>query len=527
MRLGLLCTLAAVFLGPLAPAARPADPAPAKLTPPDLDRLMAQALAGAPTTGLVSDEQFLRRASLDLIGRQPTPDELLAFCTDRSPDKRAKAVDRLLASPEFGTNWANYWSDAISFRVPPPELTFLNYKPLKAWLADKLNANTPWDAIVRELLTAKGKLQDNPAAIYIGYHQANAAKLAAETARLFLGLQLQCAECHDHKFDHWKREQFHQFAAYFARTEAKLTQKDAAATVVKDKGKGEYEMPNLADPRKNGQVMTPTFLTGAGRLDLNTSDDARRAELARLVTDPTNQWFAKAYTNRIWARLMGRGFYEPVDDLADHHQPMLPTVHQALADHFTATGFDIKDLFRLVMNTAAYQRALPDRPDGRPFTGALAGKLRGDEVFDSLVRAIGLPNKTPPAMKPTAEIRFPPPPKSTRDLVCECFGFDPSLAPAEVTRTMGQAMLLMNNDQIQAQINADPKSGTLLSQLLAREPDDRAAVTRLFLQVLSRRPTDREMTIALDHIKEVGQRGAAFEDLLWSLINSAEFTTRR
>src|SRR5262249_51151810 len=162
-------------------------------------------------------------------------------------------------------------------------------------------------------------------------------------------------------------------------------------------------------------------------------------------------------------RLMGRGFYEPVDDLADHLKPLLPDVHRALADSFAASGFDAKEFFRLVMNTEAYQRGLPFDP------AAKAGKLRGDEVVDSLVAALGLPNLTPPAVKPTPAVRFPPPPKSTRDLVCDKFGYDPSLAAEEVTRTMGQAMLLMNNEQVQAQINADPKSGTLLSKLLQKE----------------------------------------------------------
>ena len=153
--------------------------------------------------------------------------------------------------------------------------------------------------------------------------------------------------------------------------------------------------------------------------------------------------------------------------------------------------------------------------------------MRGDEVFESLVTAVGLPNITPPAVKPTKEIRFPPPPKSTRDLVNDTFGYDPSLSPDDVYRSMGQAMMLMNNDQIAAQINADPKSETMLAKLLAAESADTRVVEQLFLGVLARRPTANEVKIAKSHLKKVGKRGAALEDLLWSLINSTEFTTKR
>jgi hypothetical protein len=226
---------------------------------------------------------------------------------------------------------------------------------------------------------------------------------------------------------------------------------------------------------------------------------------------------------------MGRGFYDPVDDMAEHQKPVLTRVHEALSEHFVASGFDVKEVFRVVMNARVYQRQLPAKPlpGDHPFAVAVTSRIRGDEVFSSLSLALGLPNLTPPPMKATAAIRFPPPPKSTCDHLNDRFGFDPSLSAIEVTRTMGQAMLLMNNEQIQKQIDADPKSGTKLSQLLLKESDDRTAVEQLFLQVLARRPTEKEAKISLEHVQSVGQRGEAFEDLLWSLVNSAEFTTKR
>jgi hypothetical protein len=212
--------------------------------------------------------------------------------------------------------------------------------------------------------------------------------------------------------------------------------------------------------------------------------------------------------------------------MSDLQKHLLPKTHGALADHFAATNFDIKGLFRLLMNTQAYQQAQPIMRLAEP-EARVAKKLRGDEVYQSLAVAIGLPNVTPPVQKATGDVRFPPPPKSTCDLVCRDFSFDPSLAPEEVSRTLNQAMFLMNNEQVQAQINADPKSGSILSKLLAEEADDRAAVNKLYQRVLSRQPSDQELQIALQHLKLVGERGAGFEDLMWSLVNSAEFTTRK
>jgi len=500
----------------------------AELTPAVLDALIVDSSEKTTQQMVVEDEVFLRRVSLDLIGRQPTPQEMESFVNDSSADKRQEAIDRLLAAPEYGLHWANYWRDTIAFRVPPPELTFLDYRAFQSWLSEQLAANESWDEITRAILTATGPVKENPAGTFVGYHQGNAVKLGAETARIFLGMQLQCAECHDHPYDEWKREQFHQLAAFFARTKGELGKiQDGSGTVVSDRGKGEYTMPNAIDPTKKGTPMSPSLMTGE-TLPLGKPDMARRQRLANLITLPDNPWFARAYVNRIWGRLMGRGFYEPVDDMGDSRKQLLPEAHRALADHFVATNYDIKALFRLIVSTNAYQRQLSKTGDDEQrASGTVAQRLRGDVVFDSLVAATGLPNVTPEQVPATDEFRFPPPPKSTRTLVVDVFKADPSLPENEQPRTMGQAMLLMNNKQLQAQINADPSSETQLSRLLTANPDDGKAIGLLYLQVLSRDPTRRETEICLRHIEQVGERGPAFEDLLWGLINSAEFITKK
>jgi hypothetical protein len=225
---------------------------------------------------------------------------------------------------------------------------------------------------------------------------------------------------------------------------------------------------------------------------------------------------------------MGRGFFETVDDLGDSQEPMWPNVHNALAVHFTATGYDVKELFRLIMNSDAYVRGLRM---GVSDTANLAAKdnlrLRADEVFQALQTGIELPDVRPAAVAPTAAIRFPPPPASTRDLVNAAFGVDPSLSPIDAPRTMAQALWMMNNEQLHKQINAEPGSGTMLSRLLDEVHDDSAACEQLYARVLARKPTSDESKIAIEHVATVGNRRTAFEDLLWSLVNSTEFTSRK
>ena len=494
----------------------------ARLTPQQLDELMDKHVGGIADAAVIDDEAYLRRVTLDLIGRQPTIAEREAFLADDCPDKRAKAVEQLLASPEFGENWANYLSDIISYRTPQPELTFLNYTPLKQWLAQRFNDNAGWDQISYELITAIGKVGENPAATYIGFHQGDKSRLASETTRIFLSTQIQCAECHDHKFVDMPQETFHHVAAFFVRVEAKLPWNDSSAIVVGSKPKGEHKMPE-------GKSEMEPIAFSSRKVGLGVSDVARRVELADWIVGPENPWFAKAFTNRVWARLLGRGFCEPVDEIGELGDRILPEVHAAVADHFIASQFDVKELFRLVVLSKSYARGIADgdAKDAKPFAVIPAGRLRGDEVFESLKIAIELPNVTPPQEKATDAIRFPPPPKSTRDMVNDAFGFDPSSEKGNVVRTMQQAMLLMNNEQIQKQINADPASGTVLAKLLVEEKDDGAAVVKLYGRVLGRKPTDKESAIAAEHIATVGNRGAAFEDLLWSMVNSAEFVARR
>ncbi|PQO31586.1 DUF1549 domain-containing protein [Blastopirellula marina] len=492
------------------------------LTPETLDELIVRDAHLTKTTALIDDETFLRRATIDVIGRIPTEQERTDFLKDTNPAKRALLVDRLLASPEFGQNWATYWSDVFSYRIPQPELTYLDYQVFQDWLAEQLNEGTGWDEVTYRILTATGKVGDNPPAFFVGYHQASTSRLAGETTRIFLGTQIQCAECHDHPFVDIPQERFHQMAAFFVRSSSQLPWNDSSEIIVSSKASGEHKLPETS------RVMLPTVFSG-DPLPKGSSDVERRVQLAKWVTSPDNAMFTKAYANRIWERLMDSPFCDPIDEItAEAGYPSLPSIHDAVAAHFAANDYDGKSLFRLILNTKAYQRQL-DAND--QVVGQLASaefrKMRGDVVFKSLAVAIDLPNVEGEATEPTAAVRFPPPPKSTLDLVNEVFGYDPSLGKDFRPQTMQQAMFMMNNRQLQAQVNAAADQKTKLAKLLEQSPDDRQAIQRLYVNVLGRAPSEDELEVAYDYVQEIDSRSEAFEDLLWALLNTAEFTTRR
>ncbi|MCH7727686.1 MAG: DUF1549 domain-containing protein, partial [Planctomycetes bacterium] len=232
-----------------------------QITPEQFDALLARSNGAKPKPKPVSDVKFLRRVSLDLVGRQPTLDEYRAFLADKSSARRDKAIERLLAAESFGRNWGNYWSDVIAARQEEPQLTYLNYEPFRAWLADEMNTGIGWDRVVFRMLTAIGTVGDGPEGTFIGFHQGERNKLAGESARVFLGLKIGCAQCHDHPFVDMPQETFHGMAAFFARTKVKLPWNDSNSIEISSSDKGEHKMPDAK------RQMAPTVYRGE-KLDL-------------------------------------------------------------------------------------------------------------------------------------------------------------------------------------------------------------------------------------------------------------------
>jgi hypothetical protein len=507
--------------------------------PGDIDRLVAKELQSdnLEPAPLTTDEQFIRRVSLDVTGQLPVPADVTEFVADRDPKKRAKLTDRLLDSDEYARHWAGYWRDVISARITDPRGRLLT-RAFDLWMADQLKNNRGWDTVVRAMLTAGGECRfdddgQHGANFFLASHRGPDAanEQAAETARVFLGIQIQCAQCHDHPFDQWKREQFHELAAYYARVGERLVRdgQRLAGVELAALPRGEHQMPSKEDPRR-GTVMAPTFLDGRSA-GVALPDRQRRQALADAVVDGNDYWFAGAYVNRVWGELMGQSFYEPVDDMGPRKEAVLGPVLVRLAASFRASRYDVKQLFRTVLNSQTYQRQtrLGETPDQHlHFAAAYPTRLPADALWESLVGVLGnLGGPRPeggrgPGMGLAALYGFRP---GLEGLFKQEFDFDPSVKADEVEGSIPQALLLMNNPTINQRIRA---TGTnLLARILKAYPEDDDALRMVYLKTLARKPTDGELRTCRSYLAKSRNRAEAFEDILWALLNSTEFQTKR
>lgn len=511
-----------------------------------VDRLLAEELFGEETdvAELTDDVNFLRRVSLDLIGELPTAEAITAFALDSSPDKRAQAVNRLLENPQFGENWARYWRDVVMYRRND-ERALLASQSLVRYLTEEFNAGTPWDEVAREMITASGNVSQEGATGLMAAQWGEVPDTAAEVSRILMGIQIQCAQCHDHPTDRWEREQFHTFAAFFPRIAVRairepggkrrgfeFVSRERERTRAKDKKKEkgedkdvvgpEHYMPDLADPSARGTLMEPEFFVTGQTLETGLTDDERRERLSRWITSRNNPWFAKAYINRVWAELVGEGFYEPVDDMGPDRECSAPGAMDLLAEQFVAHAYDVKWLYATIMQTNTYQRASQARRDYEetPFAANCPQPLRSDQLFNALVAALDVPEPEEPQRGRPSKFAQGP-----RAEMARVFGYDPSDPRDEISGAIDQALMLMNSPNFDKAIQATNKK-TLLGRLLAESDDDEMIVTDLYLRCLAREPEDAEVQTCLDYIAEVNDRPEAFEDILWALINSTEFLYR-
>jgi hypothetical protein len=474
----------------------------------------------------VDDQTFLRRVTLDLTGKLPEPDALHRFVADRAADKRAKIVDQLLGSEAYAVNWGRYWRDAVTYHTPA-SANYLRWKLFDEWWTAQLRRNRPWNEVVTALVTASGVNDEVAPVNYLTALYGNPVEVAATTSRVFLGVQLQCAECHDAKHEPWKREQFHGFAAFFGR--ARLIQhKDVEGRgtpyAIEARADGQYRMTDKKEPDKLIE-MRPRFLTGES-VGIDANDDDRREALARFITGPKNPWFAKAYVNRVWTALLGWGFYASVNDVSGE-EPRQKEVLTILERDWIASGYDVKWLFRTIALTQAYQRPQPLTESLDEHLPAVCPvRLRAEQVFEALQKALGFDenDKSIPAPAPGSG---PAVQRHTglRHMVYSAFKENPSTPAEEVHGTIPQALLMMNSALVHAYTSAQGK--TLLADLLTKGQSDEQIITALYERVLARKPTAQEIGTCQSYINKVGARKEALEDVLWTLVNSTEFLIRK
>jgi hypothetical protein len=361
----------------------------------------------------------------------------------------------------------------------------------------------------------------------------------AEVARIFLGMQIQCAQCHDHPYDRWKREQFHELAAFFPRIGVRPVQtptrrsfqvlaSDRRMRIPKnDDGNRptpEHMMPDLENPSAPGTLMEPKFFLTSAKLPAGTYDVDRRETLSKWLTD--NEWFAVAAVNRVWAELVGEGFYEPVDDIGPDREARAPATMKLLAEGFRDSGHDMKWLIETICATDAYQRQARPRGESEghvPFAASVPQQLRADQLHNVVLSALDLAEEQPrdPQRGGVGAYGRQAGKRGQFNLT---FGYDPSDPRESISGSIPQVLAMMNSPQVAGAVNG--KKG-MLSGLLRDIQDNEELLAELYLRTLSRAPTEDEIARATAYIDEVGNRKAAVEDLAWALLNSAEFRHRR
>lgn len=535
-----LCLLLLLIFA-LAPQLAQAQKSPATDVAKRIDASLAAELgAAADKTPLADDETFLRRVTLDLIGDLPTPEEVIAFVLDSSPNKRAMAVDRLLADKRYGENWGNYFRDVILYRRSD-ERALLAGPTIQKYFADQFNGGAGWDAIARDFITARGDVREAGNTGVIMAQMGQPPEVAAEMARIFLGIQIQCAQCHDHPTDRWKRSQFHELVAFFPRLTVRPVrdgEKRSFAVVSQDaqprkapkdgkyRGSPEHFMPDLNDPSAKGTEMTPVFFLTGKKLELGTPDVKRRSTLADWFTAKGNPWFAKAFVNRIWFEMVGSGFYEPIDDLGPDREATAPKTLDILAIAFANHDYDVKWLMRAIAATNAYQHESVSRgtASSSPFAANIPQPLRADQIYDALTTALGVDDFD--SAKPERIKGYRGGQQGARGEFNRTFGFDPSLPRDEVAASIPQALVLMNSPILQRAISANAGS-TLLGRLSSEKLNDDEIVAELYLRCLAREPKPDELHACVSHISTNKNRSEALEDVLWALLNSTEFSQRK
>jgi hypothetical protein len=507
------------FTTALVPAALPAGVAfPEESLPDKVDQLLAAKwrrlhLVPAPRC---DDSTFLRRAYLDVTGSLPLPEQTRKFLADPDPNKRARLIDELLDHPLHSAVWALKLLDLVG-----ADDRF--GAPVYAWydqLRGKLQKNEPWDRIASPEYIAGLKFnQGND-----GMQTLDARKVALQVAYAYLGLHLECAQCHKHPHDRWSQNDFFSFAAAFAYTDAKASPGKPV---------------ELFHDAATGQPLAPRVLGGPA-IELKPGVNPRQ-EVFRWIVAPDNPYFARAMVNRVWAHYFGRGLFDPVDAQAAARPPAHPEVLDELARDFVEHHYDLRHLHRRVLNTAAYQRGWQTNAgnarDERNFSHHALRLLQAEQVVDAINQVTGAPLKvTPPYAKLPAgrvmarAVELPPSRLSPTDdgYVLQIFGRPLRTQASDYERgnapSQSQVLYLYNSKQLHDKI-ADDKGR--LRKLVDEVKDDRQLVEELYLLTLTRPPAPAEVERALANLRAAPSRREGYQEILWSLLNHKEFLVNR
>lgn len=469
--------------------------------------------AELPASPKAPDLAILRRLNLALVGAAPSVEEIRQFEAYDGPERFEWWVARLLEDRRFADNFAERFARTY---VGTEDGPFLIYRRRRfvTWLSDQFIQNTPYDKIVRELIASQGLWTEKPATNFVTVTIANdkppdRERLAGRVTRAFLGLRLDCAQCHDHPFQHWKQADFQGLAAFFGQT-------DKSFTGIKD-GDGEYESENRKTLKK--EKVNPCVPFNA---ELRPKEGTRREQLAAWVTSAQNPYFAQATVNRVWALMFNRALVEPVDDLGT--ATVQPKALGMLANDFAAHGFDVQRLVRIIVATDVFQldsaaeHEITDAHE-KAWAAFPLTRLRPDQVIGSVLQSSTLATLDAESHIFLRTLRL----INSNDFV-KRYGDTGEDELDSRGGTIPQRLLLMNGNVVHDRIkDGFLNASTRIAQLA---PTDEKAIETAFLAILTRRPTDAEMKEFLQDLQGTsgGERHRRMEDLYWTLINVTEFS---
>lgn len=474
---------------------------------------------GIPPSPVCDDATFLRRVTLDIGGRLPTEEEAAAFLASKDEGKRDKVIDDLLRSPDYADFFANKWTALLKNRRDDESDTVSNFA-FHAWVRDSFLANKPYDQFVREVLAATGTVIGNPPVAW--YKRVKEPKQQIEdVAQLFLGVRMQCAQCHHHPFERWSQDDYYSLVAFFSQVGRKPSMTRGEDLIFHKRGIA------TAANMKTGVPLKPAALGDA--IPEIAADEDPRLKLADWMGGKSNPFFAKSLVNRYWKHFFVRGLIEPEDDIRDTNPPTNPALLEALEKHFVASGFDLKELVRVITQSRAYQLSeVPNEHnlvDRQNYSRYYPRRLQAEVMLDAIdrlagtqtdfanlppgTRAVALPDNSYNRQSPFLRVFGRPEGES----VCECERVQSS--------SLAQSLHLLNGPDLKAKLAAPTGRAERLSK---EDKPVEAKVRELYLAAFAREPRPQELKAALDYLNEPGSAANAnFQDLIWALINTKEF----
>ncbi len=509
--------------------------APVKHLPPTKNFIDQHVFAnlkqlGIPPSPVCDDATFLRRVSLDIAGRLPTTAEAEAFLASKDPAKRDQLVDALLTSPDYADFFANKWTALLKNKRDDTKDITANFA-FHSWVRDSLLANKPYDRLVRELLAATGTIADNPPVAWYKRVKQPTEQLE-DVAQLFLGVRMQCAQCHHHPFERWSQHDYYSMAAFFSQIGRKPTATAGEDVIFHKRGMAQTENKKTKQPVKPAGLGAPT-------LEIAPDDDPR-LRLADWMGDKANPFFAKSLVNRYWKHFFKRGLIEPEDDIRDTNPPSNPELLDALAKHFVESGYDLKAVVRVLAQSSAYQlSAMPNQHnavDTQNFSRFYPRRMPAEVLLDAVdqftgartdfadlppgTRAVALPDNSYNRSSPFLKVFGRPEGAS----VCEC--------ERASSASLAQSLHLMNAADVKAKLATSGGRADRLAKAGKPEPEK---LRELYLAAFAREPMSHEQAVAEEYLARPREDAAgkplppeqarriAYEDLLWALINTKEF----